>query len=101
MFLNPDNIPTDLIESKIWKKTNLFGLFYDITIPDDTYDRWGTPYTKRSLYIYTRRNFNKVICIKEKNYKKHFYQLIQELLILQVKPFYLVHIVLDLCFLQM
>jgi hypothetical protein len=48
----PDPQISKLIPSKIYKKTNLFGLFYDITVATNEYDEDGIPIVEE-VYTFT------------------------------------------------
>lgn len=48
----PDPQISNLIPSKIYKKTNLFGLFYDITVATNEYDEDGIPIVEE-VYTFT------------------------------------------------
>ena len=48
----PDPQISKLIPSKIYKKTNLFGLFYDITVATNEYDERGIPIVEE-VYTFT------------------------------------------------
>jgi hypothetical protein len=48
----PDPQISNLIPSKIYKKTNLFGLFYDITVATKDYDEDGIPIVEE-VYTFT------------------------------------------------
>ena len=65
-----DYIPKELINSKIWNKTNKFGLFYDITIEDTEVDDRGTPYTKEVFTFTPDEILIKIFALKKKLQQK-------------------------------
>lgn len=65
-----DYIPKELINSKIWNKTNKFGLFYDITVADDLTDDRGTPYTKEAFTFTHDEILIKIFALKKKLQQK-------------------------------
>lgn len=65
-----DYIPKELINSKIWNKTNKFGLFYDITIEDSETDDRGTPYTKEVFTFTPDEILIKIFALKKKLQQK-------------------------------
>ena len=65
-----DYIPKELINSKIWNKTNKFGLFYDITIEDDKVDSSGTPFTKEIFTFTPDEILIKIFALKKKLQQK-------------------------------
>jgi hypothetical protein len=57
---------SNLINSKVYKKTNLMSLYYDITIEDGTYDEDGLPYTKETFTFTQEEVLIKLFALKKK-----------------------------------
>lgn len=57
---------SNLINSKVYKKTNLMSLYYDITIEDGTYDEDGLPYTKETFTFSQQEVLIKLFALKKK-----------------------------------
>ena len=62
----PDPQISKLIPSKIYKKTNLFGLFYDINVITNQYDETGTPITEEVFHFTPEEVLIKLFALKHK-----------------------------------
>ena len=62
----PDPQISKLIPSKIYKKTNLFGLFYDINVITNQYDEEGTPITEEVYHFTPEEVLFKLFALKHK-----------------------------------
>ena len=62
----PDPQLSKLIPSKIYKKTNLFGLFYDITVATNQYDENGTPIVEEVYRFTPEEVLIKLFALKRK-----------------------------------
>jgi hypothetical protein len=62
----PDPQISKLIPSKIYKKTNMFGLFYDINVVTDQFDTSGTPITQEVFTFTPEEVLIKLFALKRK-----------------------------------
>ena len=62
----PDPQISKLIPSKIYKKTNLFGLFYDINVESGEYDENGVPLTEEVFTFTPEEVLIKIFALKRK-----------------------------------
>ena len=62
----PDPQISRLLPSKIYKKTNLFGLFYDINVVTGEYDEHGTPLTEEVYRFTPEEVLIKLFALKHK-----------------------------------
>jgi hypothetical protein len=63
---NPDPMISNLIPSKIYKKTNLFGLFYDITVATNEFDEDGIPIVEEVFTFTPEEVLIKLFALKRK-----------------------------------
>lgn len=63
---NPDPVISNLIPSKIYKKTNLFGLFYDLNVETQEFDENGIPLTKEVFTFTPEEVLIKIFALKRK-----------------------------------
>lgn len=59
-------VSSGLVPSKIYKKTNKFGLFYDITIPSGEFDEDGIPLTEEVFTFSPHEILIKIFALKKK-----------------------------------
>jgi hypothetical protein len=62
----PDPVLSKLIPSKIYKKTNLFGLYYDINVETDEFDDNGIPLTQEVFTFTPEEVLIKIFALKRK-----------------------------------
>jgi len=55
----------DMLPNKVWKKTNLFGLFYDITKESGEYDIYGMPITEDAFMFSEDEVLIKLFSLRE------------------------------------
>jgi hypothetical protein len=59
-------ITSGLVPSKIYKKTNKFGLYYDITVPSGDYDEDGVPIAEEVFQFSPQEILIKIYALKKK-----------------------------------